>query len=119
VKNWKQTDDAVVWPLRLNEKATFEMTVVYDAPTDSKNNRVAEGDAGKEMVGAHKGASGSYSVQVGSQTFTHDVRTGINVSESLGTMTLEPGTFTIRVSAKKITGEELMRLRAIILKPVQ
>lgn len=118
VMNWKQTDDSVVWPVRLNAKATFEVTVVYDAPTDSKNNKVAEGDAGKELVRAHKGASGTYLVQAGSQAFTRDVRTGINVNELLGTMTLEPGTFTIRVSAKKITGEELMRLRAIILKPV-
>ena len=119
VKNWTRKEDAVVWPVRLNEKATFEVSAVYDAPSDSKTNKVAEGDEGKELVAARSGAGGTYEVQIGTQTLTYNVRLGINVTEPLGKVTMTPGTTTIRVAAQNITGEELMRLRSIILKPVR
>jgi hypothetical protein len=118
VMGWTKKDDEVVWPARLNEKATFEVAVVYDAPTTTKRGRVVEGDAGKEQVRANRGVGGVYEVRVGQQTFAKPVRTGSNVSENLGKVTLTPGSFEIRVSAKEITGEELMRLRAITFKPV-
>jgi len=117
VKNWKRNDDAAVWQVRLNEKATFEVSMVYDAPSDTKTNKVAEGDAGKELVAAQVGAGGTYVVHIDSQTLTRKVRIGLNVNEPLGTVTLEPGACTVRVSATDITGEELMRLRSLVLKP--
>ena len=117
VKNWTRKEDAVAWPVRLNEKATFEVSMVYDAPTDIKTNKVADGDAGKEPVVPHIGAGGAYVVQIGPQTFTRKVRIGLNVEEPLGKVTLDPGSCTVRVSASEITGEELMRLRSLVLKP--
>jgi alpha-L-fucosidase len=118
VTNWTKKDDAVVWPLRLNAKATFDLTLIYDAPKDSKGGKVKEGDAGKERVRANKGAGGTYVVKLGTQAVEHKVRSGDNVRDALGKVTLEPGAFEIRVTAKEITGEELLRLRALVLKPV-
>jgi hypothetical protein len=119
LRNWKKNSDAAVWPLRLNEKATFEATLIYDAPTDTARNRVVEGDAGKEMVKAGKGCGGTYTVKIGGQTFTKTVQAGLRVREPLGRVTLEPGSLEVRASAQQITGEELMRLRSLVLKPVQ
>jgi len=118
VTNWTKKNDAVVWPARLNTKATFELALVYDAPKDSKGGKVKEGDAGKERSHASKGASGVYVVKLGSQVVEHKVGSGDNVRDALGKLTLEPGAFEIRVTAKEIAGEELLRLRALILKPV-
>ncbi|MCX7008147.1 MAG: alpha-L-fucosidase, partial [Kiritimatiellaeota bacterium] len=118
VTNWKAKGDAVVWPLRLNTQATFELALVYDAPKDSKGGKVKEGDAGKERAQASKGAGGTYVVKVCAQSVEHKVRSGANLRDALGKLTLEPGAFEIRVTAKEITGDELLRLRALILKPV-
>jgi hypothetical protein len=118
VTRWTHKDDAVTWPVRLNEKATFELAIAYDAPTEIKGDKVVEGDAGKQRVAAHRGAGGSYVVQIGQQTFSRPVRSG-NVSDRLGVVTLAPGSFEICVSAQEITGEELMRLRQITLRPVR
>lgn len=117
VMNWTSKDDAVAWPVRLTAKATFEATLVYDAPAATKTQKVAEGDAGKKLVTADNGAGGSYEVKIGTQTILRKVRLGLNIEEALGQVTLEPGTFAIRVAAKEITGAELFRLRAIVLKP--
>jgi hypothetical protein len=119
VLNWTKKDDAVVWPVRLNTKATFELALVYDAPSGSKGGKVVEGDAGKERSRAATGAGGIYTVKVGAQSVEKKVRGGNNVRDALGKLTIEPGAFEICVSAKEITGEELMRLRAVILTPVQ
>ncbi len=119
VMNWTKKDDAVVWPVRLNTKATFDLALVYDAPSDSKGGKVVEGDAGKERSRAATGASGIYTVKIGAQSVEKKVRSGNNVRDALGKLTLEPGAFEICVSAKEITGEELLRLRSVILTPVQ
>ncbi len=118
VMNWTRAEDCVVWPVRLNEKATFAVALNYDAPKEIKGGRLAEGDAGKEMVRAQKGAAGTYAVTVGRDTIVKTVRQGANITEPLGTVTLEPGTHEIRVSAREISGQELMRLRRLVLKPV-
>jgi hypothetical protein len=118
VTNWKSKGDAVVWPVRLNTKATFEVELVYDAPKDGKGGKVKEGDADKERAQASKGAGGTYVVRVGAQSVEKKVRSGANLRDTLGKLTLEPGSFEIRVSAQDITGEELLRLRALTLRPV-
>lgn len=119
VRNWKNLDDAVVWPVRVTEAATFETALVYDAPNDMERNRIVEGDAGKELLKADKGSGGTYTVTLGAQTFTASVRTGLRVNEPLGRVTLAPGHYDFRVSAKEITGEELFRLRQLTLTPVK
>ncbi len=117
VLDWTQPDRSVSWPVRLNEKGTFEVMINYDAPAGTKA-KVAEGDAGKEQQRAQKGAAGTYVFSVGGKEFAKPVRQGNAVKEKLGSVTLEPGVHEISVSAKEITGEELFRLRNITLTPV-
>lgn len=117
VLNWTTKESAVVWPLRSNETATFELAINYDAPASIRQAKLTDGDAGKEAVKARKGAAGTYVVTVNGQEFIKPVRQGSAVKETLGTVTLEPGNHEIRVSAKDITGEELFRLRNVTLKP--
>jgi hypothetical protein len=119
VSNWKSRQDAVVWPVRLNERSAFDVSIVYDAPPDTKGNLVVEKDAGKEAVGGGKGAGGLCRVKIGDQVLEKKVRVGFQVKESLGRVTLPPGRFEIRVSAGEISGQELMRLRAVTLTPVR
>jgi len=119
VKNWNRKDDAVVWPVRVNESSTFDFTLVYDAPNDTARNRIVEGDAGKELIKANKGSGGTFTVAIGSKSFTASVKTGLRVSEALGRVTLAPGNHEIRIAAKEITGEELFRVRQLNIKPVQ
>jgi hypothetical protein len=119
VQNWTNPECAVVWPVRLNETATFEVAINYDAPAAIKQAKLAEGDAGKESIHARKGAAGTYGVMVNGQEFIKPVRQGSAVKETLGIVKLEPGSYEIRVFAKDITGEELFRLRHVTLKPVK
>jgi len=118
-QNWVTGDDSVIWAVRLNEKATFKLAVNYDAPTTSKATRLVEGDAGKEIAPAHQGAGGRYIVQLADKEFTGKVRQGSRVTESFGEVTLPGGNFEIRLFGREITGQELMRVRCINLKPVQ
>ena len=119
VRNWKQKDAAIVWPVRVNGSSTFEFTLVYDAPHDTARNRIVEGDAGKELLKANKGSGGTYTVAIGGQSFTASVKPGLRVSEPLGRVTLPSGNHEIRISANEITGEELFRVRQITIKPAQ
>ena len=117
--NWKHLSGAVVWPVRLNERATFEVAVNYDAPVSQAKGAVVEGDAGKEQSRRHRGAGGELSVRLGETELHGKVRSGANITEPLGRVTLEPGRHEIRITATSITGEELMRLRRITLTPVR
>ena len=118
VLGWNKKEQAVAWPIRVNERITFQVAINYDAPGESKSGQTAEGDAGREAVKRQKGAAGSYVVRVGGQEFAKAVRPGKAIRETLGTVTLEPGAHEIRVSAREITGEELFRLRHLQLQPV-
>ncbi len=117
-QNWVSTDDAVIWPVRLRETATFELGINYDAPWTSKVKRMVEGDAGKEIVPAHQGAGGEYVVQVAGNHFTGQVRPGSKLTETLGQVTIPAGIHEIRVTGHEITGQELLRLRSLTLLPV-
>jgi hypothetical protein len=103
--------------VRLNGRATFDASLVYDAPPDLKRSKAVEGDAGKEIAGAVKGAGGAYTLKIGPQTFNGTVKAGINVISPSNRVTLEPGAYEIRVAADTITGEELFRLRRLELRP--
>lgn len=118
VLNWTNKEGAVIWPVRLNEAISFEVRINYDAPAAIKANQLANGDAGKEIQRARTGAAGAYAVVIGGSEFIKPVRQGAAVRETLGTVTLNPGSHEIRVSAKEITGEELFRLRSLTLTPV-
>jgi alpha-L-fucosidase len=96
VIDWTKPGQYVSWHVRLNQPATYEVTANYSAP----------GRAG-----------GTYAVSFGSQTLTGTVQAGATRGDSLGKVSLPPGTFDIKVSPVKMQGE-LMRLRSLELKPV-
>ena len=117
VSNWKGMDDGVVWPVRADRKVTFDVALVYEAPEGTKA-RLTEGDAGKEKAVAQSGAGGTYALSCGDWSVQKMVRTGTNVVESLGRLTVNPGDQEIRIRAESITGEELFKVRSLELTPV-
>ena len=116
VVNWVNTNAAVTWKVRVSDKATFKASLVYDASGGTTQNRLVEGDAGKELAKANSGAGGTYVVTVAGQVFERAVRIGRPVNEPLGQITLEPGEYEVRVAAKEVTGAELFRLRRLVLE---
>ena len=117
-QNWTTTKDAVIWPVRLNQKAAFEMTLQYDGSATSKSKLMVEGDAGREIAPAREGAGGKYVIQVAGKEFFGTVRQGGWVVENFGEVTLPAGNFEIRVVACKISGQELFSLRNLMLTPL-
>jgi len=118
VFNWKGKEDGVYWPVRTDQKVTYDVALVYDA-TEGVKGRVVEGDAGKEKAKEQAGDGGTYSVSCGDWSVEKPVRTGVNVTESLGRFSMSPGDQEIRIRAVNVTGEELFRLRALELTPVK
>jgi hypothetical protein len=98
VHDWSDPQASVRWPVRLSAPATFDVLVSYDADDRS--------------------AGGGYAVSFGSQTLAGTVAKTPEAPVLLGRVTLAPGAFDIAVSPTKIAGDELMRLRAVLLRPV-
>ena len=99
VTGWSQPEQAVVWNVRLQQPATFEVTAVYDAPP------VAAGGSFVVTLGGEKSA-------------TATVKSGEFQSVSLGRVSVEPGQFQVRVAAVGIKGGELIRLRSVQLRSI-
>ena len=114
--NWTAADGAVVWPVRLKEKTTFAVSINYNAPKGTARGKV-DGDAGRDLAAGTHGAGGTYTVSIGQETFTGTVRQGTKVTEMLGKVTLEAGSYNVRIAAGEITGEELFRPRLLALGP--
>ena len=98
VENWAKPDDFISWPVRLDQAASYQVTLLYDA------DKASDG--------------GTYSLKLGQQTLQGSVRLGTEVSAPLGRVQLTPGNFEIRVVPARIQGSELMRLRSLVLTPV-
>ncbi len=97
VDNWSKPDEFIAWPARLNQQARYEVQAVYDA------------EAGSD--------GGTYAVKFGKTTLSGTVSRGENQRVSLGQVQLGPGPFEIEVVPYEIKGTELMRLRALVLRP--
>ena len=54
---------------------------------------------------------------MGSQKLAGTVQTGENVGAPLGQVRLEPGSFEIQVVPEQMKGQELVRLRCLVLRP--
>jgi hypothetical protein len=117
--NWIDATAASSWPIRVTEKCEFDISVVYDASALANNDRLVEGDAGKELAKANSGAGGAYVMTISGSRFSKTVRTGRSVSEPLGRVILEPGRYLFRIAAVEVTGAELFRLRRLVLDPVR
>jgi hypothetical protein len=82
----------------LGKTATYDVAVNYTAGESSAGSR--------------------FTVGFGSDKLSGVVKAGTDQTLSLGQVTLAPGTFEIKVSADKINGGELWRLRRLELTPV-
>lgn len=106
VKGWTQGSCAVRWPVRVAESCEFDVILHYDTP----------GKWGAPPRPEQYG--GAFSVKIGDHTLLGEVaRQGMNIAVELGRVSLQPGKIEILVSAEKISGEELMRLKNITLRP--
>jgi hypothetical protein len=99
VDNWSKPTEFMAWPVRLDEAASFDVAVSYDAVNGSSASR--------------------YIVQVGDERLTGSVDPGQQHWAKLGRVQLKPGAFEVRVLPAEIHAGELMRLRSVVLSPVK
>src|SRR5262249_1459191 len=81
ILDWTKTDQSIIWPVRLEKPAAYEVVVDYDAAADA--------------------AGGTFEVSFGLQTLNGEVKSGTNQLASLGRVSLKPGGFEIKVTATK------------------
>lgn len=98
VTGFSNRNQAVVWPVRLNEPAAFEVGICYDAEPGS--------------------AGSAYAVAFGDQILRGTVNAGTIVTQTLGRVSLPMGATEIRLAAEEIKGGEAMRPRSLTLKSV-
>ncbi len=98
VTGWMNAEQSIVWPVRLNEAAEYEVAITYDADDTA--------------VGA------TFQLQIGAQTMKGTVKPGSIQTLSLGRVTLQPGHVEVKLSSSESRGPELMRPRNILLKRV-
>jgi alpha-L-fucosidase len=96
VENWSEPKDFMAWPARLNAPARYDVVAVYDADAES--------------------AGGTYAVKLGNASLSGAVRAGKDLQVPLGQVQLEAGSLDIEVVPREIKGDELMRLRSLVLK---
>ena len=97
VERWSSAADAVTWPVRVTEPASFDVALTCDADGSS--------------------AGGSFAVEVAGQTLWGEVQPGREHTFLAGKVHLPPGSHTIAITPVRIAGAELMRLRSVTLTP--
>jgi len=118
VQGWSQSDCEVLWRTRLAVAGTFEVSALYDAP-DAKGASQVDTVGGKITTAGGLTYGGEVRVSLGRHTLEAPVAvSGMDVVLPLGRVALAAGSFEIKVSAAKITGQELMRLKSLRLVPV-
>jgi alpha-L-fucosidase len=98
VLGWKRANDSVSWSVRLRQQTTFQVAILYDADKAS--------------------AGGTFTVKGGDDTLDGKVEPTPGRPVPMGKVTLPEGITTIAVEGAQLVGEELFRLRALILTPV-
>jgi hypothetical protein len=99
VKDWKNVEGRISWPLRVRERATYDVTLAYDADKKSEG--------------------GTFQVAIGGKSFAGKVAPTPKQPVRAGRVTLDPGNHELVVSATKIAGDELFRLRSAQVNFVQ
>lgn len=95
---WTKPDQFITWSTRLNEAATYEVELSYDAEVGSAN--------------------GVFAISFGGESLKGSVKPGPMQVATLGRITLKPGSHEIKLSAVDLKGDEMMKPRALTLKPV-
>jgi alpha-L-fucosidase len=95
---WTRNDQFISWSTRLNQGASYEVDLIYDAEADSAN--------------------GTFALSFGPETLKGTVEAGTMQTVSLGHVSLKAGAVEIKLSADEIKGSELMRPRCLVLKRI-
>jgi hypothetical protein len=95
---WTRNDQFISWSTRLNQGASYEVDLIYDAEADSAN--------------------GTFALSFGPETLKGTVKAGTMQTVSLGHVSLKAGAVEIKLSADEIKGSELMRPRCLVLKRI-
>jgi alpha-L-fucosidase len=95
---WTRKDQFISWSTRLNQDASYQVELIYDAEPDSVN--------------------GAYTVSIGPEVLKGTVKAGTMQSISLGPVSLKAGAVEIKLSADEIKGGESMRPRCLLLKKI-
>ncbi len=98
VIGWTNASQFISWPVRLNTPAAYSVELIYDAEPDSKN--------------------AAFSVRFGDQVLDGRIRPGTIETLLLGRISLKAGPTEIQLATTAIPAGELMRPRALVLKPV-
>ena len=96
VTGWTKTGDFIVWPVRLNAPATYEVSATYDAEADSVGN--------------------TFALTVGDQQLKGTVQPGTLRKAVLGRVSLKPGLSEIKVVPVELKSGELLELRSLELR---
>ena len=112
----------MVWKIRSAEKARYTVHIIYDPP----KNGAIKGDKYQLSVGDHRlegvvngkgNGPAAYVDREAALMRMHNTGTMV-VDTLLGTITLEPGTYDLKLSAAgDIKNETLFRPRAVFLVP--
>ena len=99
VTGFSNRNQSVVWAVRLNEPAAFDVQICYDAETNSAGSGIGVA-FGKEILHA-------------------TVNAGTIVTQTLGRVSLPKGATEIRLAAEEIKGGEALRPRSLLLKSAE
>jgi alpha-L-fucosidase len=98
VTGWTKSDQSIVWPVRLNEAAEYEVDLIYDAESAA--------------------AGATFQLVAGDQTLVGTVKPGLIQTASLGRIKLSPGRFTINLTTTENRANEIMQPRLVTLRTV-
>lgn len=99
ILGFSNPDQAIVWATRLNEAASFDVEISYDAAAEANGN--------------------TFKVNFGSQTLTGRVKPGNIQTVYLGRIMLEPGEVMISLAPLEASEKEVMRPRSLTLRTVR
>lgn len=102
VDGWTRTSQTVSWPFRLNKKAAMEIAVRYQVDTRS-GGRVNVFVAGKSFILEIKPSEGKSEIR----------------SVVLGQCTIPSGIQELTIGPELISGENLMQLFQVDIKPIK
>ena len=98
IVKWKDPQSYVSWPVRLNEKGQFKVSITYTADDKERGN--------------------IYEVELGNKKFMQKVKKGRYQKYTLGKVTLNKGEYDIKITAKKIKSEYLFSPTRLNLDPL-
>ncbi|VGO18957.1 alpha-L-fucosidase [Pontiella sulfatireligans] len=123
--NWKKPEDHVTWKVSVEKKAEYNVHVIYDLPPEGKFDDAYQITIGDQQLTGTVNYEGKIDeryineeLKLMKMDSTKSKKT-VMVGDSLGTLSLEPGKYDLKLSALDgISSTELFSPRTIILEPV-